>query len=188
MSIATILDSIVAGLTTAVPVLKTCEVIGGNLDIAEALRRSYHAPAVFVFCAGTEDAQLYQNKVKTRAEFVAVVVTSSRLEAPPIKNDRARVAATIAGRVLYAVLTADDWGNSEVDGCPVNADSDNRYTTSSDKANVNIWTVSWEQSIALEKDPADPALDNLEKILATWELQDGTTPAEDAVDEIDMTP
>jgi len=187
VSLDGILDSIATGIASAVQALKTCEVIGGNVDIAEVLRRSRQLPAVFVFCAGSEDAARYQDKVKTRALFVAVAVVKANAEAPPTKNDRARVAARIAGRLLYSIAFGSDWGNAEVDGDPINIDSRNRYTTTSDEKGAAIWAVSWEQMISLSQDPPPDELDDLDKIVATYELQDGTTPAVDAVDEIDLT-
>lgn len=186
MSLDHVLDSIAAGLGTAVPVLKVCEVVGGNVDVAEVLRRSRHLPAAFVFCHGTEDAKVYQDKVKTRGMFAVVLVVKSAAEAPPTKNDRTHVAARIAGRILYAITTAGNWSDDEVDGAPINVDSRNRYTTAADAKDVALWAFSWEQMLALVKDPADPELDDLEKIVATYELQDGTTPAVDAVDEINF--
>lgn len=184
MSLDGILVSIAAGLAAAVPALEVCSPIGGNVDLGEVLRRSTQLPAAFVFCVGTDDAIVLLDKVRTTATFAAVLVTKSANEQPPVKNDRASVAARLAGRLLYNVATAKVWGNDEVASAPTNIDSRNRYSTAGDKAGIAIWAVSWDQQIWLAQDPAPGDLDDLVTIKATYELQDGTTPAIDAEDEI----
>lgn len=184
MSLDGVLESIVAGIAAGVPALKVCETIGGNVDLAEVQRRSRQLPAAFVFCIGTEDATLAQDKVKTTGLFAAVLVVKSEPSAPPVTMTRDAVVARLAGRIIYAVTTAGDWGDGEVIGPPSAVDSRNRYSTAADKAGAAIWAVSWRQQLELAADPAPAELDDLEKILATWELQDGTTPATDATDEI----
>jgi hypothetical protein len=188
MSLDTILGSIRAGLAAALPELKTVEVSGGNITLAEKGRRSRPLPAAWVFCAGSDDGTLQGNKVRTRATFVVILAVQARVEGQPQKQERQHQIARLAGRALQAVIKAGVWGDPEVESAPRNVDSRNKYTTDADKNDLALWAISWEQNIALADDPPPAELPDLLHIHAEWELQDGTTPAVDAVDDIEFTP
>lgn len=187
MSLDGIITSIAVGIQLAVPVLEVCAPVGGNVDLTEVLRRSTQLPAVFVFCVGTDDAVVANDKVQTRATFAAVLVCKAGLEAPPVKMDRAAVAARLAGRVIFAITTGKTWGNDEIVTGPRSVDSRNRYSAAADKAGVALWAASWEHTIVLTKDPPAGELDDLLAIHAEYLLEDGTPPATpDAEDVINL--
>lgn len=187
MSLASILDSIRGALAAALPELKTCEVVGGNVDLSEKVRRSRPLPAAFVFCAGTDDGYQLGDKVKATALFAVVLAVVARVEGQATPQDRAHQIAKLAGRAIKAIVDAKVWEDAEVEGPPKSVRSRNRYTTTADQHGLALWAITWEQDVVLLADPTPADLDDFLVAYGEFTLADGTTPAApDAIENIEL--
>lgn len=184
MSIDKIVDDIAAHLKAELTELKTSELAGGKIDLVEMRRRAVHLPAAFVACVRTRGGSSKYGKFSTRGIFLVVLVVESGPGGQATPQDHAHAVLQLLTRALKVIGDAKTWGNDEVVSTPDKIDSDNPYNKKADENGVALWVITWEQDLELAADPAPDELDDLEKILATWELQDGTTPATDATDEI----
>ncbi len=187
MSLDTVLDSIVAGLLLALPdpELKTCELAGGRIDLAEIRRRSTQLPGAFVACTGTRDGSLQFNKLHCRGYFLAVLAVQSRREGQPVTQDRAHGIARLTSRVMHAIASAGFWGNDEVTSKPADIASLNPYSKAADENNLALWGITWEQDLELvgASEPAD--LGPLTSVHTDWQMAESTQPV-DAEDDQDM--
>lgn len=157
MSLDTLLDTMTGVLLPKLPALKSCEQVGGRIDLAELLRRSRPLPGGFLALMGTRDGRLQNNKLKTTGQFLFVVVVASKSADGILPKDRTRAVNRLLHQALFAIATAKDWGSDEVEGPPTRIASVNPYTESADGNNVALYGITWEQELSLglttEPDP-----------------------------------
>ncbi|MCY1003997.1 hypothetical protein OV079_23775 [Nannocystis pusilla] len=188
MSLDTILESIKAKLEQALPELKTVEIAGGRIDLADKRRRARPLPAAFIFCGGTDNGIEQGGKAKSVGLFGVVLAVQERAAGQPTPGDRPRQIARIAGRALKVIIKAKVWDNPELEKPPTDVRSRNKYATDADNHDLALWAITWAQELALTSDDPPVELDDFTTLHATWELQDGSTPAVDAVDHIEVKP
>lgn len=184
MSIATVLDSIIGVLGQQLPELKTVELAGGRVDLAEFQRRSAQLPGAFVTITATRKGRWQQGTFYTRAFFLVVLAATSRREGQPVPQDRAHGIARLLTRGLTKIAAAGDWGDAEVESNPEEVASMNPYSTAVDKANLALWGITWEQDLALVGDPDAADLPDLTSIHADYVMTESTNDL-DAEDDID---
>lgn len=185
MSLATILDSIVGVLVAEMPELKTVELAGGRVDLAEMQRRSAQLPGAFVCLTATRKGHWQQGKFYTRAFFLVVLAATSRREGQPVPQDRAHGIARLLTRGLTTIAAAGDWGDAEVYSAPEEVASMNPYSAPADKANLALWGITWEQDIAVVGDPDAAELPPLTSIHTDYLMTESAAPVKDAEDDID---
>ena len=160
MSLDVLLDTMVGILQPKLPALKSCEQVGGRIDLAEMLRRSKTLPGAFLALMGTRDGKLYGNKLKATGQFLLVLVVASKATEGILPADRTRAINRLLSQALVVVASAKDWGSSEVEGPPVKISSVNPYTKSADGNNLALYGLTWEQELALVADPLPSPLDD----------------------------
>lgn len=160
MSLDTLLDTMTGIIQPALPALKTCEQVGGRIDLAEMKRISTSLPGAFLALMGTRDGKLYGNKLKVTGQFLLVIVVSSKAQEGILPPKRTKAINRLLSQALFVVASAKDWGSNEVEGPPVKIASVNPYTASADKNNVALYGITWEQELALTSDPAPGELDD----------------------------
>lgn len=160
MSLDVLLDTMVGIIQPKLPALKSCEQVGGRIDLAEMLRRSKSLPGGFLALMGTRDGRLMGGKLKTTGQFLLALVVASKAGEGILPADRTRAINRLLSQALFIVASAKDWGSPEVEGPPVKISSVNPYTASADKNNVALYGISWEQDLALIFDPLPSPLDD----------------------------
>lgn len=160
MSLDTLLDQMVGIIQPKLPALKSCEQVGGRIDLAEMLRRSKALPGGFLALMGTRDGRLMGGKLKTQGQFLLVLVVASKAAEGILPADRTRAINRLLSQALHVVASAKDWGSPEVEGPPVKVASVNPYTKSADGNNLALYGLTWEQDLALVSDPAPSPLDD----------------------------
>ena len=160
MSLDTLLDQMVNHLKPALPALKSCEQVGGRIDLAEMLRRSKTLPGGFLALMGTRDGKLYGNKLQTTGQFLLVLVVASKAAEGILPADRTRAINRLLSQALFVIASAKDWGSPEVEGPPVKISSVNPYTKSADGNNLALYGITWEQELALVANPLPSPLDD----------------------------
>jgi hypothetical protein len=161
MSLDTLLDQMVEHLKPpTLPALKTCEQVGGRIDLAEMLRRSKTLPGGFLALMGTRDGKLQNQKLKVTGQFLLVLVVSSKAAEGILPADRTKAINRLLSQALVVVASAKNWGSDEVEGPPTKIASVNPYTKSADGNNLALYGLTWEQELALVADPAPSPLDD----------------------------
>ena len=160
MSLDTLLDTMVTIIQPALPALKSCEQVGGRIDLAEMLRRSRQLPGAFLALMGTRDGRLINTKLKCQGQFLLVLVVASKAGEGILPADRTRAINRLLSQALYVIASAKDWGSDEVEGPPVKIASVNPYTKSADGNNLALYGITWEQDLALTSDPLPSPLDD----------------------------
>jgi hypothetical protein len=160
MSLDTLLDTMVGVIQPKLPALKSCEQVGGRIDLAEMLRRSKTLPGGFLALMGTRDGRLLNNKLKTTGMFTLVIVVASKAAEGLLPPDRTRAVNRLLSQALFVIASAKDWGSDEVEGPPVKISSVNPYTKSADGNNLALYGITWEQELASISDPAPSPLDD----------------------------
>ena len=160
MSLDTLLDTMVGIIQPKLPALKSCEQVGGRIDLPEMLRRSKTLPGGFLALMGTRDGRLMGAKLKTTGQFLLVLVVASKAAEGILPADRTRAINRLLSKALYVVASAKDWGSEEVEGPPVKVASVYPYTKSADGNNLALYGITWEQELALVSDPLPSPLDD----------------------------
>lgn len=184
MSLDTLLDAMATTLKAELPELRTSELAGGRIDLAELQRRSVNLPGAFVACTATRDGLLQYGKFKCRGLFLVVLAVTSRAEGQPFKQDRAHAIVRLLSRALKVVAAADTWGSNEVEGTPDKVASMNPYSAAADKNNLSLFGITWEQDLALTNDGAPAVLPPLTELHTDWKMTESAQP-KDAEDNID---
>ena len=178
MSLDTLLDTMVSVIQPKLPALKSCEQVGGRIDLPEMLRVSKTLPGGFLAVMGTRDGRLVGGKLKTTGMFLLVLVVASKAAEGILPADRTRAINRLLSKALVVVASAKTWGSDEVEGPPMKLNSINPYTTSADKNNVAIYGLSWEQDLALVADPLPSPLDDFLLMDADYQI----TPSNPEID------
>lgn len=109
MSLDAILDDMAVYLQEKLPELKTCQMMGGRLNLDETSRRSIALPAAYFACPGTREGRMIGDKFRTTGLFVLVLLVRSSPEGQPTPQDRAHAIARFAGKALAVVAAAKNW-------------------------------------------------------------------------------
>lgn len=183
MSIDQILDDIAGYMSANMTELKTSEQVGGRFSFEEVQRRSLALPGAFVTLTGTREGRLINTHLHCRGYFLMVLATAGRAEDGVLPRDRTRAIHRLLGRAMGIVAKAKDWGNSEVDGRPDVISSVNSYKAASDRNNIALFGITWEQDLRLE-DPAPLTLDDLLLVSTDYQVVDTGEPI-DAHDDLE---
>ncbi len=182
MSLDTVLQSIVTGLAAKLPELKTCSQVGGLITLEEMRTRAAQVPAGFVACLSTTDGKILGNKLKTKAKFILVLAVDSRPGGQVLPQDKMNIINRLVSKALFKVAAAKNWGDDEIESSPQKVESRNPYTTASNLHAIALWSIMWEQDLALG-DPGEAVLDDF--LIASTDYQVVETgPPIDAHDDI----
>lgn len=141
--LASLRDAIVSTIKTALPSLKTCETHGGRFDEGELARWGVNAPAVLVCCTNLGMPDFGTGGIQAPAAFVAYVITRNE---PGVARD---VSALNIVQALNKLLVGQSWSSNDFVTEPDAIESRNLYSTAADKKGVNLWAVTWRQTVVL---------------------------------------
>lgn len=158
MSISVMRDAIVAQVKKAFPALHV-EAVEGQLSAEDFKRLSAQPPSAFVSCVGIADSEDQGGEFVVTARWAVSVVTDR-------VGDRAKTAsradaATAVLEAFLALLADQQWKSiTIVDDEPVEgattaagmADrirANNVYSPALDQRGLTLWSLTWEQDVAV---------------------------------------
>lgn len=164
MSTTTLLDmrsAIVEVLKRELKGVKEVREHGGRFTIEELKAYGASAPCVAVACMGVPDAADYGTDVRSRALWVAMVVTKDE---GPSKRDTIVLAVV---HQLLMLIARQKWATPGPDGTTkthgaknaARVQAANLYSRQADQAGIALWAVTWEQDAFLEPLAEDVLVD-----------------------------
>lgn len=144
MSIDTALTSIVAGISEALPQLKTCDSHDGRFDLNELKRISTKAPAVYVAALATGDLR-GDIGTEVPVTFAAYVITREERRMPRDRQARVLVAA------LLALINGNTWNDDNITEAPMRVRAQNLYSARSDRDGVAMWAVTFTHPVRIDQ-------------------------------------
>lgn len=152
-------------IKAAITGLPTCELHQGEFDLPELDRFFHKTPAVLVACMGVDDPRAEGGELVLPVRWGAfLLVSGATMDA---RNKK--VLATITSLILS--IWDKTFGMDNV-GAAEDLRIENLYSSNAEREGVALYSIDWNQDLQLTPELQALVLDDFNKFLAEWKLED----------------